>query len=354
MNSWARWLHDNDTRVEGLATKAGWHAHVHAAPRAGLPAVSRQELLALDPEVREDCDEARHVWHANVPTLQTPQMVHAFSLMEQVMASARRDGDRLRGSVVIDAEPGQGKTTIATTFARRLHRQVLRRAGDRTPAGHVRVPVAYVPLTADVTLKGLNRQILHFYGHPASTRASTTDLTRIVVDCATSCETKLIVIDEVHFVNLRVRNGVDVSNHFKGLANQIPATFVFVGVGLAHARFFDEGRSGEDAVFAQTSRRATRCEVPPFSITTDHGARAWADILTRLEQHLLLADHRPGTFVGHAKLLHERTQGRIASLTTLVERAAYHAITSGSEAIDQALLEQVRIDNAAEQSRHSA
>lgn len=43
------------------------------------------------------------------------QVAAAFAVIDQVMASNRRDADRLRGSVVIDAAPGLGKTTIAPT-----------------------------------------------------------------------------------------------------------------------------------------------------------------------------------------------------------------------------------------------
>ena len=50
----------------------------------------------------------------------------------------------------------------------------------------------------------------------------------------------------------------------------------------------------------------------------------------------------------HAKLLHQRTQGRIGSLTTLLERACYLAIHSGVEALTPEVLDAVTLDNAAE------
>jgi MoxR-like ATPase len=49
--------------------------------------------------------------------------------------------------VVIDAEPGLGKTTIATRYARDFHR----REGPVTEGGHQRLPVAFVPLSAGIT-----------------------------------------------------------------------------------------------------------------------------------------------------------------------------------------------------------
>lgn len=51
-----------------------------------------------------------------------------------------------------------------------------------------------------------------------------------------------------------------------------------------------------------------------------------------LERHLILADAEPGMLTSQARELHRRTQGRIASLMNLIDRAAYLAITTGVEA----------------------
>jgi hypothetical protein len=128
----------------------------------------------------------------------------------------------------------------------------------------------------------------------------------------TSCSTRLVVLDDLHFVDFKHRHGIEVSNHLKGLANEMAVTFVYVGVKLAEKRFFDEGMLGEQAAYAQTSRRATRCPVAPFRIDSDAGIRGWISLLRALETHIKLADARPGMLVGHAKILHNRTQGRIA------------------------------------------
>ncbi len=185
-NRWATWLARNGPDRFQLSRKAGWDAFVHAAPREPLPMLTRGQLAALPAEELEDFTEARLVWNANLPTVKTSQLTGAFDILDQVLASGRRDGDRLRGSVVIDAAPGLGKTTIATRYARDLHRRVLRREGPLTPEGHQRLPVVFVPLAAGVTPKGLNRRILEFYGHPAAGRATAVDLASLAVDCAVS------------------------------------------------------------------------------------------------------------------------------------------------------------------------
>lgn len=348
MNPWARWLQANGPHRFQLAYKTGWNAFVDSSKRAKLDVLTRAEMGRLDGTSLEDYNEARLVWNANLPTVMTHQLVSAFDVIDQVMASNRRDSDRLRGSVVVDAAPGLGKTTIATRYARRFQRETMKRRSPRTASGHQRLPVAFVPLSAGMTLKGLNQKILAFYGHPAADRASSTRLGALAVDCVASCETQLIVIDDLHFIDFRHRNGQEVSNHLKGLANEMPATFVYVGVRLKEKRFFDEGILGPDAVYAQTSRRATRCEVAPFDITTSAGALAWTDLLRAMEDHIKLADARPGMLTDHAKVLHRRTQGHIASLTNLIDRACYLAITTGAETLTADLLTVSTVDNAAQ------
>jgi hypothetical protein len=105
-------------------------------------------MASLNNEELEDYTEARMVRNANLPTVKTHQLTAAFQVIDQVMASNRRDADRLRGSVVIDAAPGLGKTTIATRYARDFHRRTYRRHGATTSSGHQRLPVAFIPLSA--------------------------------------------------------------------------------------------------------------------------------------------------------------------------------------------------------------
>lgn len=169
-NPWAGWIRAHDTDRGSLSSKGDWLAVARSVPRPLPPAP--EAVAGLSPVEREDYDEARIIWNANPATIKTPQLSRAFAVTDQVMASNYRDAGSLRGSVVLDAEPALGKTTIALRYARTFHARTIRRYGDRTRAGHQRVPVAYVSLSAGTTLKGLNQKLLRFYDHPAVERRS--------------------------------------------------------------------------------------------------------------------------------------------------------------------------------------
>lgn len=344
---WTGWLARNGSRPYRLASKAGWFGYVDAQKRDPLPRLDRAALNRLGVEELDDYNECRRTWNSNLPTIRTQQMDHAFSIIDQVMASNRRDGDRLKGGVAVDSPPGLGKTTIVASYGKDFHRRQIRRYGARTEDGNQRIPVVFVSLTANTTLKALNARIVQFFGHPAIDKVTSAKLASLAVDMVLSCGSRVIVIDDLHFVDFRHRAGTEISNHLKWLANELPVTFIYTGVGLAEKSFFNEGLYGESAALAQTARRTTLCPIQAFTTKTPAGAQAWCSMLRFLESHLNLADPREGMLVDHAGLIFERTQGHIASLATLIDRCAHLAITSGDESISEKILTAAVTDNAA-------
>lgn len=334
-----------------LSRKEGWRRFVDEPPRQRPEHLAPRQLTALSLDAAEDYNDARHDWHANFGTVQTPQLASIHDELDQIVASNRQDGDRIRSAAVIDALPGLGKTTTANLFGRDFDRQQMRRLGRVTAAGHERIPVFRVGLTSNTTLRTLNRMICEFYGHPATDRANAAALASHALDCVLSCETQLGIIDDVHFIDLDRRDGLAVSNHLKWLANELPVTFVYVGVGLAERRFFADGLTGKNVVLAQTARRWTRLGVAPFNLTDDQGRRHWRSLLKATERQLVLAEHRPGQLANMADYLFERTSGHIGSYFTLLLRGCYRAIRTGTEALTRDLLNEVRLDEASEQAR---
>jgi hypothetical protein len=266
--------------------------------------------------------------------------------LDLIVSSNRQDADRVRGAAVIDGQPGLGKTTIANLFGRDFDRAARRRHGTLTEDGDERIPVFRVGLTSNTTLRTLNRMICEFYGHPGAARGSAAQLASYALDCVLKCETRIGIIDDIHFIDQKSRDGLAVSNHLKWLANELPLTFIYAGVGLAERRFFEEGMSGPSVALAQTARRWTRLEIGPFRPGKD-----WLALVKAVEQHIVLARSRPGQLAGMTSYLFARTGGHIGSFMTLVTRGCYKAIKTGDEALSAELLDTIRIDEASEKAR---
>jgi hypothetical protein len=159
-------------------------------------------------------------------------------------------------------------------------------------------------------------------------------------------------IDDVHFLDISRRDGREVANHFKWLANVFPVTFLFVGVGLRARGLLDEGLAGADAAFSQTARRWNVLSVEPFEIRTTAGQRTWRQLLLGIERGLVLAGAWRGMIARDlAEYLFARSSGHFASLMSLISRGCYRAIRTGGESLTAGLLDEVRIDQAAEDAR---
>lgn len=72
------------------------------------------------------------------------------------------------------------------------------------------------------------------------------------------------------------------------------------------------------------------------------------DVITDIENALDLQQHKPGTLPRHTQYLHQRTAGRIGSLTRLIRQAAITAISDGTERITKTTLDTIRLDHLAE------
>jgi hypothetical protein len=138
---------------------------------------------------------------------------------------------------------------------------------------------------------------------------------------------RLIIVDDVHFLDVTRRDGREVANHFKWLSNVFPVTFLFVGVGLRARGLLNEGLAGADAAYSQTARRWNVLTLDPFEIATQAGQRTWRQLLLGIERELVLSGARRGMIAGDLpEYLFSRSSGHFASLMSLISRGCYRAI----------------------------
>jgi hypothetical protein len=259
----------------------------------------------------------------------------------------------VKGAIAIDSPAGVGKTTTLQHFAKEFHLQEIAAEGERTDSGHERWPVCWVSLTGKPTMRDVNRSMLSFFAHPGSDRGTATQYVRRALDCVLSCEVRLLVIDDLHFLRWPSANGMEVSNHFKFIANTFPVTLVFIGIGLVRSGLLDEGRrSTNDDVLAQTRRRTTVLGLDDFNLATRENRLAWRQLLLSVEQRIVLAEGGRGMVADVLRdYLYARSSGHIGSLMTLINRGCAMAIRTGAEALTEELLDNVKLDAAAEEKR---
>ena len=335
-----------------LARKEGWKRFVDTPARIVPESLTIKELDCLPEKARDDYDRQRREWHANLGPIKTPQLARLHDDLWDIVDSNLQDGDKAKGAVAIDAFPGLGKTTSVLDFAKKFHRREVEELGPMTGDGNERWPVCRVGLTGNTGMVEFNRAMLGFFAHPGSTRGSAAHYAHRALDCVLACETKILVVDDLHFLRWRNAAGVEISNHFKYIANEFPVTLIFVGVGLAARGLYSEGSSYNDAVIAQTGRRTTALGMEPFDISSSKGRREWRQMLLALEQRIVLCENHPGMLADQlSDYLYARSTGHIGSLMTLINRGCQRAIRNGTEKLDAALFDTVKIDAASEKAR---
>jgi hypothetical protein len=347
-------------RWRRLTVKEGWRQFVGDEPTERPERMRAGAYRRMDERARTTYDEwrVRHS-HGFGPIRSLYADIHRT--LERLVVSNELKGPGARHGAALDGNPGNGKSTIVSQFGRHYERRCRERyPNELTPDGHEYLPVLYVNVDALPTIKGLNEAMLAFYGLGPPQRANARQLTQMVLSCAQLCQTSLIVIDDIHLLELRREADRDANNHLKRLANDLQATFVYAGVGLSHGGFMHEGLYGADAALAQISQRFKRLPVEPLRRSSAGERALWLGVLSVFEHELVLLAGKTGDLAGQADYLWRRTQGVIGSLTQLLTEAAAEAIDSGAERITRKLLDGIDIGYAAEvgagrqQSRRAA
>ncbi|BCO45664.1 hypothetical protein MINTM008_15840 [Mycobacterium intracellulare] len=210
-------------------------------------------------------------------------------------------------------------------------------------------------------MKDFNAALCDFYAHPGYRRGnrSNDQLGRQALDCVLSCETRLLIIDDLHFLHWQRSGGVEISNHFKYVSNEFPVTLLFIGIGLGDRGVLMEdlccsleGAGYGDIVLEQTARRTTMLEMRPYGLQNDKERCQWNALLATVEQRLVLGAKHQGMLVEDlSEYLYERSTGHIGSLMELIRRGCARAVRTGTETLNRKMLDSFRIDSAAEKAR---
>ncbi len=335
-----------------LSRKEGWFTFVDSPARPRPDDLTLKELAALGESALAAHNRARRKCHANIGPLKTPMIERLHGDLWNILDSNEQDGDKAKPSAAVDALAGLGKTTAVNAFGKAYHRREIAELGKFTDAGHERIPVCRIGLAGNTGIKDLNRSMLAFYGHPGSRNGTASQFIDRAMDCALARETTLLIFDETHFLPWGSKEGTRVSNHFKHLANELPVTIIFVGIGLGERGLYSEGRSSRAKNLAQLGRRVTPLPLDPYLVDDDRGREEWRVLLKAVEKRLVLARKFEGMLADDlSDYLFARSTGHLASLMTLIARGCSLAIKTGEERLTADLLDCVRNDANAERAR---
>jgi Bacterial TniB protein len=307
---------------EPLTTKEGWRRFVsatHAPPAA------------------DDDLDARLGYHTRLAVVATPTVRAVTVAGRRLMLLNRHQVSGRRGLIVSGAA-GTGKTTAITQLGRahELGQRLL------APGLADRLPVLYVTVPPAATPRMLSVEFARFLGLPIPARANLTDVTDAVCGVLSACGCGLVIVDEIHNLNLATRSGAEASDQLKYFSERLPVTFVYAGIDVERVGLFAGVRG------RQIAARFATISTAPFGYGSQTERQDWHALIATLEQTLRLRAHRTGSLVRLGGYLHQRTGGMIGSLSHLIRAAAIDAIVTGTEQITRDTLDPIQLDHAAE------
>jgi hypothetical protein len=320
-----------EDRRQPTTTLEGWRRFVDADPPE-FSLLPEDDWSALSADERTDYNEARVAHHSELVVVTTSAMQRITNEGRLLTLLNQREIGARRG-LIISGGAATGKTTAVKQLGRFHELRVRTRFGDKSW-----IPVVYVTAPPKGSPRKLAMEFARFLGLPMiQPRMNVTDIADAVCQVLIDARTDIVIVDEIHNLNLETRAGEDLSDHLKYFTEHLPATFVYAGI--------DVERSG---VFTGTRGRqlAGRCGVintSPFPY-----AGEWKSLVAAMEGTLRLHRHTSGTLVADAKYLHRRTGGMIGSLAHLIRSAAIRSMLDESESVTRELMDSVLIDYAAQ------
>ena len=324
-------------RREPTTTLPGWRSFVDAPP-AAFDLLSPGALAGLSPAGRDAYDDARITYHSELVVVATSTLREVTRQGRLLTLLNRREISARRG-LIVSGPWATGKSTALKQLGRAYELMIRERHG-----GADRIPVVYVTTPPKGSPRKLALEFARFLGlPPIRTGWNTTDIADAVCQVLIEARCDLVLVDEIHNLNLATSAGEDMSDHLKYFTEHLPATFVYAGINVERSGLFTGVRG------KQIAGRCVLASTGPFPYQQE-----WKGLVAAMEGALRLHGHQPGALPGMDRYLHQRTGGMIGSLSHLVRAAAITAILDGSESVSRDLLEGIPVDHAAKSIREGA
>lgn len=333
-----------------IVTYEDWRAFVSRPPavRPEIPTYASYKVMSA--QAKKTFNLARTEYHNAFGPIFVPAMEKIHNASLRLATQNLRAQPGARPGIIMDGISTVGKSTIAMQFGRRYERLITNNFQiTTTPTGHAFLPVAFVNLPAEMSIRSFNRQLARFYNIPFSKSADSDFLTARILEWAADCATSLFILDDIHFLQIKNRTHQTLNNHFKQLANAVAATFMYAGIDLEGTGLLGEGTSVQKAHMSQTGHRFKKFDLRPFQIENAKSKAEFLSVLTAFERELLLFEQPVNSLAKDlGDYIAARTNGFMGPISTLIREGASIAIRSGAERITTDVLKKIKLDNVSE------
>lgn len=307
-----------------ITTCEGWREYVEATYDKPV-LITVDELNAMSFGERAAYNLARSRYAQAGAFVKTPQFRKVQrATRERMVVNQHRLVGKL--GVILSGDPGQGKTTTLLQIGK--EHELRRRTTGHPAAAEGMIPVAYVMVPAQCSAKALLGEFARFFGLPTLSRMTYGQLLDMVSNALRRCSTELILLDDVHHLNLNYRLNIEASDMLKQLSERCGGTFVYAGISVEETGLLSGAREG------QIRKRFELHTAGPYGITRESDRADWGDLLLALEDSLCLLNQKPGAVLEVARELHQLSFGEIGLLNDHLQIASVRAIEDGTEQLD--------------------
>jgi hypothetical protein len=270
-----------DDRREPTMTLTGWRRFVDAPP-ATLDLLPEPAWQALPDADRAAYDETRINYHSELVVVATSTVREVAHQGRLLTLLNRREISARRGMIVSGLQT-TGKSTALKQLGRTHELMVRQRHPDPN-----RIPVVYVTTPPKGSPRKLAMEFARFLGLPPIRRSyNATDIADAVCQILIEAKVDIVLVDEIHNLNLATSAGEDMSDHLKYFTEHLPATFVYAGINVERSGLFTGVRG------KQIAGRCVLVNTGPFPYQAE-----WSGLVATLEAALRLHHHQPGTLTG--------------------------------------------------------
>lgn len=198
-----------ENRRQPTTTLEGWRRFIEAEP-SQFELLPEQDWKSLDDRERVAYDEARIAHHAELVVVTTSTITEITNEGRLLTLLNQREIGARRG-LIVSGPAATGKTTAIKQLGR-FHEL---RTQMRFP-GTNRIPVVYVTAPPKGSPRKLAMEFARFLGlPPMRARQNVTDIADAVCQVLIDARTDVVVVDEIHNMNLATSAGEDLSDHLK-------------------------------------------------------------------------------------------------------------------------------------------